>query len=620
MGFSAETIEKVRRASDLVEVAGAMVQLRRVGTNFRGLSPFKKEKTPSFYVHPDKQFFKCFSSGSGGDVFRFIMMTEGLDFPAAVRRLAERAGVPVEDEAGGGGSGGGDGGSGAERERLRQIHAALALHWRDLLASDPAAEEARTYLKEREIPTEWIVRFGLGFAPAAWTATLDWGKKNGFTEEEMIASGVALRAQSGRVYDRFRNRLMFPILDEGGRVIAFSGRVLAGAGPEEPKYVNSPETVLFKKGRVLFGFDRGRRAMAEAGRAIVVEGQLDVLRSQAAGFAETVAPLGTGFTEEHAKLIGRFAKEIVICLDADAAGDRAAGRLGGVLVEGGQGWGGLAKAELGVKVVRLPAGDDPDSLIRKGGAEAFRGKLDEAVDFLDFFVDWQTKQEGESPGGRRRVVEAVAKLLGLVGSAVSRAGLVVRAASRLGLGESLVMDEVEKARGQAAKILERSEQRETPGIQAAKPLEMHPVMRELFLLVLGQPGKFPEVERKVEEVWLKNLGGEELYLKMRGLYRDDGWTGLADLLPHLAAEEQDFVTGLEASMWEKLQEEGWDGALEKLAGRLEGDFLRREAERLSARLRSMGQGDPDAAEVLRQQGELLKRRARLTQGAPKANA
>jgi len=623
MGFSAETIEKVRRASDLVEVAGAIVQLRRVGTNFRGLSPFKKEKTPSFYVHPDKQFFKCFSSGSGGDVFRFIMMTEGLDFPAAVRRLAERAGVAVEDEAGGGGKGGGDGGSGAERERLRQIHAALALHWRDLLASDPAAEEARTYLKEREIPSEWITRFGLGFAPAAWTATLDWGKKSGYTEEEMIASGVALRAQSGRVYDRFRNRLMFPILDEGGRVIAFSGRVLAGAGPEEPKYVNSPETVIFKKGRVLFGFDRARRAMAEAGRAIVVEGQLDVLRSQAAGFTETVAPLGTGFTEEHAKLIGRFAKEIVICLDADAAGDRAAGRLGGVLVEGGQGWGGLAKAELGVKVVRLPAGDDPDSLIRKGGAEAFRGKLDEAVDFLDFFVDWQTKQEGESPGGRRRVVEAVAKLLGLVGSAVSRAGLVVRAASRLGLGESLVMDEVEKARGQAAKILERSEQRETretPGIQAAKPLEVHPVMRELFLLVLGQPGKFPEVERKVEEVWLKNLGGEELYLKMRGLYRDDGWTGLADLLPHLAAEEQDFVTGLEASMWEKLQEEGWDGALEKLAGRLEGDFLRREAERLSARLRSMGQGDPDAAEVLRQQGELLKRRARLTQGAPKANA
>ena len=578
MGFSAETIEKVRRASDLVEVAGAIVQLRRVGTNFRGLSPFKKEKTPSFYVHPDKQFFKCFSSGSGGDVFRFIMMTEGLDFPAAVRRLAERAGVAVE---------------------------------------------ARTYLKEREIPSEWITRFGLGFAPAAWTATLDWGKKRGYTEEEMIAAGVALRAQSGRVYDRFRNRLMFPILDEGGRVIAFSGRVLAGAGPEEPKYVNSPETVIFKKGRVLFGFDRARRAMAEAGRAIVVEGQLDVLRSQAAGFTETVAPLGTGFTEEHAKLIGRFAKEIVICLDADAAGDRAAGRLGGVLVEGGQGWGGLAKAELGVKVVRLPAGDDPDSLIRKGGAEAFRGKLDEAVDFLDFFVDWQTKQEGESPGGRRRVVEAVAKLLGLVGSAVSRAGLVVRAASRLGLGESLVMDEVEKARGQAAKILERSEQRETretPGIQAAKPLEMHPVMRELFLLVLGQPGKFPEVERKVEEEWLKNLGGEELYLKMRGLYRDDGWTGLADLLPHLVAEEQDFVTGLEASMWEKLQEEGWDGALEKLAGRLEGDFLRREAERLSARLRSMSQGDPDAAEVLRQQGELLKRRARLTQGAPKANA
>jgi DNA primase len=617
MGFSAETIEKVRRASDLVEVAGAVVQLKRVGTNFRGLSPFKKEKTPSFYVHPDKQFFKCFSTGSGGDVFRFLMMTEGLDFPAAVRRLAERAGLHIEDEAGV--TGGGDGGSGAERERLRQIHASLALHWRDLLAKDPSAEGAREYLKEREIPTEWIMRFGLGYAPAAWTATLDWGKKNGFSEEEMIAAGVALRAQSGRVYDRFRNRLMFPILDEGGRVIAFSGRVLAGAAPEEPKYVNSPETVIFKKGRVLFGFDRARRAMAEAGRAIVCEGQLDVLRAQAAGFLETVAPLGTGFTEEHAKLIGRFAKEIVICLDADVAGDRAAGRLGGILVEGGQGWGGLAKAELGVKVVRLPAGDDPDSLIRKGGPEAFRAKLDAAVDFLDFYVDWQSKQEGDSPAGRRRVVEAVAKLLGMIESAVSRTGLVARAASRLGLGESLVMEEVDKARGNAAKISARSERLETPGIQMPKALEVHPVMRELFLLVLGQPAKLPDLERRVDELWLKNLGGEELYLKIRDLYRDDAWTGLGDLLPQLSAEEQDFVTGLEAGVWEKSGETDWDRALEGLAGRLEGDFLRREAERLSSRLRAMSSGDPDAVEVLRQQGELLKKRARLTQGATKAN-
>jgi len=617
MGFSAETIEKVRRASDLVEVAGAVVQLKRVGTNFRGLSPFKKEKTPSFYVHPDKQFFKCFSTGSGGDVFRFLMMTEGLDFPAAVRRLAERAGLHIEDEAGV--TGGGDGGSGAERERLRQIHASLALHWRDLLGKDPSAEGAREYLKEREIPTEWIMRFGLGYAPAAWTATLDWGKKNGFSEEEMIAAGVALRAQSGRVYDRFRNRLMFPILDEGGRVIAFSGRVLAGAAPEEPKYVNSPETVIFKKGRVLFGFDRARRAMAEAGRAIVCEGQLDVLRAQAAGFLETVAPLGTGFTEEHAKLIGRFAKEIVICLDADVAGDRAAGRLGGILVEGGQGWGGLAKAELGVKVVRLPAGDDPDSLIRKGGPEAFRAKLDAAVDFLDFYVDWQSKQEGDSPAGRRRVVEAVAKLLGMIESAVSRTGLVARAASRLGLGESLVMEEVDKARGNAAKISARSERLETPGIQMPKALEVHPVMRELFLLVLGQPAKLPDLERRVDELWLKNLGGEELYLKIRDLYRDDAWTGLGDLLPQLSAEEQDFVTGLEAGVWEKSGETDWDRALEGLAGRLEGDFLRREAERLSSRLRAMSSGDPDAVEVLRQQGELLKKRARLTQGATKAN-
>ncbi|MFZ9874465.1 MAG: DNA primase, partial [Candidatus Methylacidiphilales bacterium] len=505
MGFSADTIERVRRASDLVEVAGSYVQLRRVGVNFRGLSPFKKEKTPSFYVHPDKQFFKCFSSGTGGDVFRFIMMMEGLDFPAAVRRLAERSGVPVEEEKGAGG--GGSGGSGAERERLRQIHASLVIHWRDLLLHDPSAEAARAYLKEREIPHEWIPRFGLGYAPAAWTATLDWGKKNGFSEEEMIAAGVALKAQTGRVYDRFRNRLMFAIHDEGGRVIAFSGRVLAGASPDEPKYVNSPETLIFKKGKVLFGFERARRAMAESGRAIVCEGQLDVLRAQAAGFAETVAPLGTGFTEDHAKLIGRFAKEIVICLDADAAGDRAAGRLGGVLVEEGQGWGGLAKAELGVKVVRLPRGDDPDSLIRKGGPDAFRAKLDEAVDFLDFFVDWQAKQEGDSPSGKRKVVEAVASLLGKVDNAVSRSALITKAATKLGLGENLVSAEVDKTRKQIQLRGDRPAAEAKTITSSGQPLEIHPVVRELLLLVLGAPARLPEVERRVDEIWLNHLAG-----------------------------------------------------------------------------------------------------------------
>ena len=618
MGFSADTIERVRRASDLVEVAGSYVQLRRVGVNFRGLSPFKKEKTPSFYVHPDKQFFKCFSSGTGGDVFRFVMMMEGLDFPAAVRRLAERVGVPVEEERGSGG--GGSGGSGAERERLRQIHASLAIHWRDLLLHDPSAEAARAYLKEREIPHEWIPRFGLGYAPAAWTATLDWGKKNGFSEEEMIASGVVLKAQTGRVYDRFRNRLMFAIHDEGGRVIGFSGRVLAGASPDEPKYVNSPETMIFKKGKVLFGFDRARRAMAETGRAVVCEGQLDVLRAQAAGFAETVAPLGTGFTEDHAKLIGRFAKEIVICLDADAAGDRAAGRLGGVLVEEGQGWGGLAKAELGVKVVRLPRGDDPDSLIRKGGPEAFRAKLDEAVDFLDFFVDWQTQQEGTSPTGRRKVVEAVASLLGKVENAVSRTALITKAAMKLGLGEGLVREEVDKSRRQVNLRAERESAEAKVVMPAGKPMEIHPVVRELMLLVMGAPARLPEVERRVDEVWLKNLAGEELYLKIRDLYRDDAWTSLGDLLPHLDGPEQDFITGLEAGVWEKHPENDWDGALERLAWRMEGDFLRREAETLTARLRTLNQGDPNVAEVLRQQGELLKKRARLTQGTAKANS
>jgi DNA primase len=280
----------------------------------------------------------------------------------------------------------------------------------------------------------------------------------------------------------------------------------------------------------------------------------------------------------------------------------------------------LAKAELGVKVVRLPRGDDPDSLIRKGGPDAFRAKLDEAVDFLDFFVDWQTQQEGTSPTGRRKVVEAVSSLLGKVENAVSRTALITKAAMKLGLGEGLVREEVEKSRRQVNLRAERESAEAKVVTPAGKPMEIHPVVRELMLLVMGAPSRLPEVERRVDEVWLKNLAGEELYLKIRDLYRDDAWTSLGDLLPHLDGPEQDFITGLEAGVWEKHPENDWDGALERLAWRMEGDFLRREAETLTARLRTLNQGDPNVAEVLRQQGELLKKRARLTQGTAKANS
>jgi len=270
--------------------------------------------------------------------------------------------------------------------------------------------------------------------------------------------------------------------------------------------------------------------------------------------------------------------------------------------------------------VRLPRGDDPDSLIRKGGPDAFRAKLDEAVDFLDFFVDWQTHQEGTTPTGRRKVVEAVAALLGKVENAVSRTALITKAAMKLGLGEGLVREEVQKARKQVHLRAERESVEAKETAPAGKTLEVHPVIRELLLLVMGAPSRLPEVERRVDEVWLKHLAGEELFLKIRNLYRDDAWTGLADLLPHLEGAEQDFVTGLEAGVWEKHPENDWDGALERLAWRMEGDFLRREAETLTARLRTLNQGDPNVAEVLRQQGELLKKRARLTPGTAKANS
>src|SRR6266850_2193126 len=322
------TLEQIRAASDVVDVIGAVLPLKRAGANFVTLCPFHREKSPSFNVNPHRQIFHCFGCHKGGDVFTFIKEYENLSFMEAVRRLAERARIPLEFESGSG------------------------------------SQEA-------------IQLFRLGYAPDQWDDTVNWAASKNYDLPLMEQSGLLIRKEdSSRYYDRFRGRLMFPICDEQGRIIGFSGRVLESAD-QAAKYVNSPETPIFKKGRIFYGLDKGKRAILDSGFVVVCEGQLDLIACFMAGVKNVVAPQGTAFTPEHARILKRYVDEVVLCFDADSAGQKAAVRVEESLLASG----------LGIRVATMPAPHDPDSYIKERGGEGFSRLIADAREFFDFYLD-----------------------------------------------------------------------------------------------------------------------------------------------------------------------------------------------------------------------------------------
>src|SRR5215470_7929715 len=318
--FSQATLDQIRAANDIVDVIGGYLPLKRAGANFLALCPFHKEKTPSFNVNPGLQIFKCFGCHKGGDVFSFVEAYESIDFPEAVRRLAERARIPLETE-----NRPGEQQSRHLKETLLQIHEQITQRWQNALANEAAGQPARDYLQRRGVSAEAVRLFRLGAAPDSWDDTVNWARSRGHDLSLVEKAGLILRKEgSESYYDRFRGRLMFPICDEQGRVIGFSGRIL---GDEKTaKYVNSPETPIFTKSRVFFGLDKSKRALLEAGRAVVCEGQLDLIACFMAGVQNVVAPQGTAFTADHARILKRYVEEAVLCFDSDQAGKTAAVR------------------------------------------------------------------------------------------------------------------------------------------------------------------------------------------------------------------------------------------------------------------------------------------------------
>jgi len=378
MRYPPNFLDEIRARLSVSQVVGRKVALKRAGREFKGLSPFKDERTPSFTVNDQKGFYHCFASGEHGDIFTFLMKTEGLPFPEAVERLAGEAGVPMpklspRDEA-----------REDERQRLYRLMETSALFFEAALASGPGAE-ARRYLEKRGLAHETIRAFRIGYGLNDKSTLRQHLAKAGFTTEEMIASGMLIGGDDIPVaYDRFRHRVIFPITDLRDRVIAFGGRAL---DPDQPaKYLNSPETPLFHKGHVLFNAFRARGAAHDKGRVIAVEGYMDVIALSEAGFAETVAPLGTALTEEQVALLWRLAPEPILCFDGDAAGRKAAFRAVETVLP-------LLKPGFSVRFAFLPGGLDPDDLVRQKGPQAFAAELEKTSALFD--VLWAREEEGQ---------------------------------------------------------------------------------------------------------------------------------------------------------------------------------------------------------------------------------
>ena len=361
MAIPEKFITELTDRSDIVDVVSGYVRLtKRSGANLFGLCPFHSEKTPSFSVNRDKQIYHCFGCGKGGGVISFIMEIENLSYPEAIAFLARRAGMQMPEET--------DSAESRKRARMFALNRDAARFFYAQL-SEPAGEAARAYIRQRGISGAMVKNFGLGAAPDSWEALRRAMREKGYTDQELFDAGLVKRGKSGGFYDAFRNRLMFPVIDVQGRVIGFSGRILGGEGA---KYINSPDTLVYDKGRNLFALNLAKKS--KSGYIILSEGNIDVVSLHQAGFDSAVASLGTALTNEQARLISRYTNEVIIAYDSDGAGLKASQKAIGI----------FEKLDVKVRILRMSGAKDPDEFIKLKGAEAFRRLIEDSENQLDY--------------------------------------------------------------------------------------------------------------------------------------------------------------------------------------------------------------------------------------------
>jgi DNA primase len=520
-------IAEILQRTDIVELIGAYLPLKAAGRTHKALCPFHTEKTPSFIVNPERQIFHCFGCGEGGDAITFLVKHEGLTFPEAARYLAERAGVFVPTSRGGGGPSEGEG-----RLTLLDVQRQALDHFRENLRG-PEGSAAREYLSGRGLTPALIERFELGYALPRWDGLLRSLKKRGHPDRVLEAAGLIVARQNGPGhYDRFRHRLMIPIWDVGGKVIGFGGRAL---GEEEVKYLNSPETAIYRKGTHLYGLNLASRAIRERNRAIVVEGYFDAIMLHAHGFDHAVATLGTALTTEQARLLQRYATAVVLLFDPDAAGIGAARRNLEHLIN----------VDLDWRIVLLPGGLDPDAYVRTHGTSAFAAALETAQDLVDFFLDRRVSGlDVADPVQQARAADILIEILGTIDNPIRREGYIQQVAQRTGIRDRSLLEAVARQRGRTGR---RDAALVAPVLSATPPTAedqliyiglnypawrkqivaaltpedvQDPILRRIFVeflqadetgLPAGSPGaprpmslQPPEVQRRLSSLWARD--------------------------------------------------------------------------------------------------------------------
>ncbi len=582
-----DKLAQIRSASDIVDIIGAAIPLKRAGANFTALCPFHKEKSPSFNVNPHRQIFHCFGCHKGGDVFTFVREYENLSFMEAVKRLADRANIPLEF----------DNQPGQQqarhlKESLLQMHEQIAQRWQVALTNDAAGQLARDYLAKRGVSEEAIKLFRLGYAPEAWDDTVNWAKSKGYELPVVEQGGLIIRKEeTDRYYDRFRGRLMFPICDEQGRIIGFSGRILTG-DEKTAKYVNSPETPIFTKGKVFFGLDKSKRAILDAGFVIVCEGQLDLIACFMAGVKNIVAPQGTAFTPDHARMLKRYVEEVVLCFDSDSAGQNAAVRVQDSLLMAG----------LAVRVATVPKPHDPDSFIKEFGGEAFQQLIDSAEGFFDFYLNRLcATNDVQTDKGRLAVVKDMAEAVNKAGSAVLLDTYAQKTGMRLSVSPESVRAEFKKASRNKPMADESSESVPDDEVELTPPTE-----REFWLLrfLLSDDEHMDWVSQHLDPQWIQHPAVRRAAEARIQAHQSHSWRGV----PALIDELQDDAA---ASLITQAVADGKGSSdlsrnITEAIRMLRNDWADRRLSALKLRIGQPGLLESDAVAIINEQGEMRR--------------
>ncbi len=535
------TLEDIKNRLDIVDLISEYVSLKKAGQNLKGLCPFHTEKTPSFTVSPAKQIFHCFGCNTGGDMFSFLTRYENLTFPEALNMLAKRAGVELRTRPGSVQKTG-------EKEIMVSIHKdSLAFFEHHITKSD----QSQKYLKGRGINRDTQNLFSLGYAPKSWNALLNYLIKKGYKPELIKKAGLISKGAKG-YYDTFRHRIIFPIYDLKGDVVAFGGRSIDGS---DPKYLNSPETLIFNKRKVLYGLYKAKNAIKESGSALFMEGYMDVITAQMYGISNAVAPLGTALTQEHGKLIKRFAEDVVLVFDSDQAGIKAAKKAADILLESG----------LNVKMLLFPAKEDPDSFLRNQGKAAFQNLLDNPLTIIDFLL----KLKGDRRVLAREAIETISR----VPDKVLQGDYVKMLSEGLKVNEFFIIEALKKEgkRLRSGYHTAHTGNRPLPK-PAPRPLD------EVYMLqlLLQLPDKAVEFAARLAPEDFTDPESRAIFQKI-----EQGFTDINELLPHFDESGNAYIT--ELSMRDNIEDA--EKALEDCVNKLKKNRRKRMLSEIQTKIR-----------------------------------